>query len=101
MRVYCLYEKGFRLDRASVLRSTPAVGELALIDRPDLPRQGVLIAQLMRGDKSYLLPVLDGAKVVRMTRRGLLIEGKEIIPPKGAKGYDTRYSQAWWCEPIT
>jgi hypothetical protein len=55
----------------------------------------------MRGDKSYLLPVLDGAKVVRMTRRGLLIEGKEIIPPKGAKGYDTRYSQAWWCEPIT
>jgi hypothetical protein len=36
MRVYCLYEKGFRLDRESVLRSKPAVGELALIDRPDL-----------------------------------------------------------------
>lgn len=65
-----------------------------------MPGRGLLMAQLMRDDKSYVIPLLINARVARITRVGLLIEGTELIPPRGAKGYDTRYPQAWWCEPV-
>ena len=98
MQVYRLFEKGLRLPRERVFGLGAVQGELILKTRPIWPRQAVWIAQLMRADQSYLLPVLDDARVVSVTRRGLLIEGREIIPPRGAKGFDTRYAQAWWCE---
>ncbi len=100
MKVFRLYDKGVQLERERVLSGAFVTGELAIRDRPDMPRQGVLIAQLMKQDDSYVIPVLTGAQVVRITRRGLLISGREVIPPRGAKGYDARYEQAWWCEPI-
>lgn len=100
MQVYRLFDKGFRLHRGRVFAVGAVQGELILKDRPDRPREGVLIAQLMRPDLSYLLPVLGDARIVCVTRRGFLIEGREIIPPRGAKGFDTRYQQAWWCELV-
>ena len=101
MQVYQLHEKGTRLDRTKVMRRIASLGDLIIRERPDMPGRGLLIAQLLNPDLNYVIPLLDQATVTRITPRGILIEGTELIPPRGAKGFYTRYQQAWWCEPVT
>ena len=61
-----------------------------------------MVAMLLATDgESYVLPVLDHARVVRIRGRGALIAGTEVIPlGRGIKNIKAeRYRQTWWCIP--
>jgi hypothetical protein len=64
------------------------------------PERRVMKAQLIAGDgETYVLPVLDLARVVTVRGDGILVTGIEIIPlSRGSKNVKTeRYPQTWWC----
>lgn len=57
------------------------------------------LAMLLKPDgKTYVVPVLDRARLLEVNERGLLLTGLERIPPRGSKGDGTSYAQTWWCE---
>jgi hypothetical protein len=47
--------------------------------------------------ETYMLPVLDKARLLAMNDRGVLLTGIECYPPRGAKGRGAMYPQTWWC----
>lgn len=66
------------------------------------PGRSLMVAMLLATDgESYVLPVLDHARVVRIRGRGTLIAGTEVIPlGHGIKNIKSqRYRQTWWCIP--
>ena len=88
------------------IRSSPARGELqfecGLWD--ERPWRVVMRAALVGPDgETYVLPVLDRARIVRIRGKGILIEGTEVIPVRPSGGIKNvkvdRYRQAWWCVP--
>lgn len=57
------------------------------------------LAMLVRSDgTTYVVPVLDKARLLEINERGLLLTGYERIPPRGSKGAGLTYPQTWWCE---
>ena len=57
------------------------------------------LAMLLRPDGiTYVVPVLDKARLLEINERGLLLTGYERIPPRGNKGAGWTYPQTWWCE---
>lgn len=101
--VYRLRHKGQRLESEAV-RNTRSLGELLFTERVHDPRPGrsLMVAMLLATDgESYVLPVLDQARVVRIRGRGTLIAGTEVIPlGRGIKNIRSeRYRQTWWCIP--
>lgn len=100
-RVWRLYQRGERIERDKLRQSSPAVGELAL--RLRLGGRGerydVYLACLMNADCSYVVPALDGAKLVEVRGRWMRLAGFEVIP-RGAsvkRLSADRYRQEWWC----
>ena len=59
---------------------------------------GRLAMFLAADGKTYVVPVLDRAKLLEVNERGLLLTGLERIPPRGREGDGTSYAQTWWCE---
>lgn len=59
----------------------------------------VHLACLMASDSSYVIPVLDGARITELRGRWMRLTGMEVIP-RGTSvkriGGD-RYPQQWWC----
>lgn len=51
----------------------------------------------IRRRRLSLLPVLDHATVIKITGRGIVITGLELLP-SGRKGPIDRCKQTWWCE---
>lgn len=103
--VYPIRHGGQKRDPEKI-RLSPHRGELIYSTRLyDIrPRWRVMYAQLLStsGSGSYVLPVLDQARLVRIRDTGLLIAGTEIIPTsqgiKNVKSDD--FPQTWWCVPV-
>lgn len=86
------------------MRRHPVHGELVFTERLYDPRPGrsVMVAMLLRPDgESYVIPVLDRARVTRIRGKGVLIAGVEVNPRgRGLKNIKAdRYRQTWWCVP--
>lgn len=101
--VYRLRARGQKLEREVVQRH-PVHGELLFTERLHAPRPGrsVMVAMLLRPDgESYVIPVLDRARVTRIRGKGVLIAGTEVNPRgRGLKNIKAdRYHQTWWCVP--
>ena len=100
-QVWRLYRHGQRIERDKLRQSSPAVGELAL--RLRLGGRGerfdVYLACLMNPDCSYVVPALDGAKLVEVRGRWMRLAGYEVIPRgTSVKRLSAdRYRQEWWC----
>jgi hypothetical protein len=60
-------------------------------------RQFRLRAELHATDERSLLPVMGFAQVTKITERGIVITGLEMIA-KGRKGPVDRNRQTWWCK---
>ena len=64
------------------------------------PGRSVMVAQLVGADgETYVLPVLDRARVLAVKGDRLLITGVEVIAlGRGIKNIKSmRYPQTWWC----
>lgn len=101
--VYRLRHLGQELER-DVVRHNRALGELVYTERLHDPRPGrsVMAAMLLGADgESYVVPVLDQARVLRIRGKGVLIAGIEVVPRgRGAKIIKAdRFRQTWWCVP--
>ena len=101
--VYRLRHRGERLEREAI-RGSRSLGEPVFTERVHDPRPGrsLMVAMLLATDgESYVLPVLDHARVFRTRGRGTLIAGTEVIPlGRGIKNIRAeRYRQTWWCIP--
>ncbi len=46
-------------------------------ERPGRP---IVFAQFLRDDKTYVVPVLDRARILRVVPAGLLLTGTEVAP---------------------
>lgn len=93
--------RGVRQEREWI-RGDRHRGDLSYTERLHDPRPGrsVMVAMLLGIDgESYVLPVLDLARVLRVRGNGLLITGLEVIPTShGSKNIKSdRYQQTWWC----
>lgn len=101
--VYFSRSQGLERPKASI-RASAALGDLrfdvGLWD--ERPWRVVMRASLLQPDgESYVLPVLDKARLVRVDRGGVLIEGTEVVP-RGIGMKNIRadhYPQAWYCVP--
>ncbi|MDM0086738.1 MULTISPECIES: hypothetical protein [unclassified Variovorax] len=63
----------------------------------------IMKAQLLAADgATYVIPVLDQARLLKIEKDGILITGTEIIPTsRGIKNIKSNdYPQTWWCVPI-
>lgn len=78
---------------AEAAKAQPARGELR-VERKGMRRVAVLLAA---DRESYVIPLLDKARLLRITERGLLLTGVEILPPSGNEGTGPAYAQTWWC----
>lgn len=99
--VWRLFEHGQPIDRDKLRRTSPAQGELAFRHR--LTGRGerwdVFLAVLMRSDYCYVIPALDGAKLIELRGRWLHLRGLEVIP-RGTSWKRIpvdRHIQEWWC----
>jgi len=100
---YRLRHKGQKLD-PDAIRQGGSVGELTYRQRliGKTPEWNVMIAALVvPGSETYVFPVLDRARLLKIRGNGLLITGVEIIPLScGIKNIKADYfSQTWWCVP--
>lgn len=62
----------------------------------------IMKAQLLDQDGvTYVIPVLDRARLVKIEGDGILLTGIEIIPiTRGIKNIKSNdYPQTWWCVP--
>ena len=101
--VYRLRSRGLKLERDVVQRQCSR-GELVFMQRLHDPRPGrsVLMAMLVGADgESYVIPVLDRARVTQIRGKGVLIAGIELQPRgRSVKNIQAdRYRQTWWCVP--
>jgi hypothetical protein len=100
---YRLRHKGHKLDPDAIRRSG-CVGELTYRQRliAKTPEWHVMTAALViPGSETYVFPVLDRARLLKIRGNGLLITGVEIIPlSRGIKNIKADYfQQTWWCVP--
>ncbi len=92
--VYKIRENGARTTKVG----HPVIGDLVLSKWDDgTNRLYRLRAELHDSDGRSVLPVLDFAQVVKITERGIVINGLEMIA-KGRKGPIDRQKQTWWCK---
>ncbi len=92
--VYKIRENGARTNKVG----HPVIGDLVLFKWEDgTNRLYRLRAELHAPDGRSVLPVLDFAQVVKITERGIVINGLEMIA-KGRKGPIDRQKQTWWCK---
>jgi hypothetical protein len=91
--VYRCRREGVRLEPAAI-QAESARGELRVQRRGFNNRMAVLLG--LDGE-TYVLPVLDKARLLAMNDRGMLLTGIECYPPRGAKGRAPMYLQTWWC----
>ena len=101
--VYRLRRLGHKLEIEAV-KGGLVHGELVFTKRLHDPRPGrsVMVAMLLAPDgESYVIPVLDQARVLRIRGHGFLIAGVEVHPRRRAmKNIQAdRYRQTWWCQP--
>jgi hypothetical protein len=93
-RVYRVRQNGARKSTIAA----PVAGDLVLLTWQDgSNRRHRLRAELHSPQGLSLLPVLDHATVIKITGRGIVITGLELLP-SGRKGPIDRYKQTWWCE---
>jgi hypothetical protein len=91
--VYRCRREGQLLHRDDI-EAEPAHGELQVF-RKGMKRVAVLLG---RDGESYVIPLLDKAKLLAVDDRGLLLTGVEIYPTRGGKGTGPMFVQTWWCE---
>jgi len=101
--VYRLRAQGHKLER-EVVQRCPSHGDLVFRERLHDPRPGrsVMMAMLLAADgESYVIPVLDRARVTQIRGKGVLIAGTEVQPRgRSMKNIQAdRYRQTWWCVP--
>jgi len=101
--VYQIRWQGQKRER-EMIRANRSLGDLRLDYRVWDPRPTgrIMVASLLMPDgETYVLPVLDRARVIKIHRNGLLITGTEVIPRGiGIKNVKAdRYPQTWWCIP--
>jgi len=63
-----------------------------------------MMAMLLATDgESYVIPVLDRARVTQICGKGVLIAGTEVQPRgRSTKNIQAdRYRQTWWCVPAS
>lgn len=92
--VYSLGPEDSPSDPVAVLLAGPQRGELIL--SPRMPDRGQM-AQLMEPDGTYLLPVMVRV-TVKITKKGLVLEGDEVHPGRGRKSPATYLPQRWLCK---
>ena len=65
-------------------------------------RLSVFTAQLLALDSdNCVIPVLDSAVVMKISARGLLLSGQEVIARNGSRNSRTEYyRQAWVVKPF-
>ena len=94
--VYRLIDGGGLMDPVEVLKIGPARGELVLSKRRG---DSTLMAQLMKPDGSYVLPVMIYAQVIKIDEKGMLIEGTQVIQRGDSlKARSTSARQRWLCK---
>jgi hypothetical protein len=102
-KVFRLYSNGSKLPEA-VRGHTPAVGRLIYSARlkHEQIRLTVFTAQLLALDNDRcIIPVLDTAILMRISDRGMLLSGQEIIARGNSRNSRTDYyRQAWVIRPI-
>ncbi|MGK6308340.1 hypothetical protein [Variovorax sp. DT-64] len=91
--VYRCRREGQLLHRDDI-EAEPAHGELQVF-RKGMKRVAVLLG---RDGESYVIPLLDKAKLLALDDRGLLLTGVEIYPTRSGKGTGPMFVQTWWCE---
>ncbi|MET3479450.1 hypothetical protein [Variovorax atrisoli] len=92
--VYILYESGQPLPE-EVVRARPARGWLCYGDAGrNYPHEEAHLF-LSRGDAAEVIPFVDYARVKKIKRGGLRIEGLQ------EHGYRDHWKQVWWCLPVT
>ena len=91
--VYRCRHQGALMDRLEV-QAHPVRGELVVHRRGFNNRIAKLLAQ---DGESYMLPVLDKARLLVVNDKGMLLSGYEVHPPRGSKGSGPAYPQTWWC----
>lgn len=89
---------------ADVIRRGGCVGELTYrrqVIGTRLAWHIMTAALVVPGGESYVFPVLDRARLVKVRGDGFLITGVEIIPlSRGIKNIKADYFlQTWWCVP--
>ena len=100
-KVYRLYDHGIRLEKHAAQQNSPKIGRLdyEVRTRADKIERTVFMAQLFAtGSDQLILPVLDGAWLVRANADGLLLYGTEVVPGRGRKSVGESYTQAWLCK---
>lgn len=100
-KVWRLFHEGQPVDRDRLRASKPAEGELVVrlrVGGRD-ERQDIHLAALLGADDTYLLPVLDSARLVEVRGAWLRLVGVEVIPEgRGIKNMRAeRHRQEWWC----
>ena len=102
-KVFRLYSNGSKLPEALRGR-TPAVGRLMYTARlkHEQIRLTVFTAQLLALDNdNCIIPVLDSAILMRISDRGMLLSGQEVIARGSSRNSRTDYyRQAWVVRPI-
>ena len=103
-KIYRLYSNGVKLPE-TVRDRAPKIGRL--LYRARIPheqiRLTVFTAQLvdLKSDQ-LVIPPLDSAIVVRISERGLLLCGQEVIARGGGRNSRTDYyRQEWVCKPVS
>ena len=100
-KVYRLYNHGVRLEKHAAQQNSPKVGRLVyeLSVRAPTVELTVFIAQLFAASSDQLiLPVLKGARLLKVDGDGLLLHGTEVIAPQGKKSVGESYTQSWLCK---
>lgn len=100
-KVYRLYDHGVRLEKHAAQQNAPKVGRLIyeLSVRAPTVELTVFIAQLFATSSDQLiLPVLNGARLLRVNGDGMLLHGTEVIATQGKKSAGESYTQAWLCK---
>jgi hypothetical protein len=100
--VYPLRRYGDKIHKDD-LRLFRKTGELRFDYRLLRGALKIMKAQLLTEDgATYVLPVLDHAKLVQIGASGMLISGMEVIPVgRGSKSQQSvDYPQSWYCVPL-
>lgn len=97
VQTYPLRNHGQRLARQEILDRGPIFGELVYRER--IARSGIYLATLLVDqDGTYGLNPLDRAVVRRITDKGLLIAGREVVTRvPSIKSSADYWPQTWWC----
>ena len=92
--VYILYQSGEPLP-ADQARAHPVRGWLCYGDAGrSYPHEEAHLYR-SRTDETEVIPFVDYARVIKIKRGGLRIEGQQ------EHGYRDYWKQVWWCLPVT